>query len=136
MLAAPLIAGNDVRHMSEATRHTLTNKDVIAVDQDPLGVQGLPYKKEDGVEFWFKPLAHDAWAVAVLNRNRDPRSVRFDWATEHVEDGLSKRHLEAAPHVYALRNLLAGTPAGTTAQPLQVTVPGHDVAMFRLDSQP
>ncbi len=50
MLAAPLIAGNDVRTMTDATRETLTNADVIAVDQDALGIQGFPHKKEDGVE--------------------------------------------------------------------------------------
>ena len=46
MLAAPLIAGNDLAHMSKETKSILTNKDVIAVDQDALGIQGQPPRQE------------------------------------------------------------------------------------------
>lgn len=135
MLAAPLIAGNDVRNMTPATREILTNRDVIAVDQDALGIQGYPYKKEDGVEIWFKPLADHAWAVAILNRNREARTVQFDWAAEHVEDALTQHRPKFDEHVYRLRNLFAKTDAGTTARPLRVNVPGHDVVMYRLERQ-
>jgi len=133
MLAAPLIAGNDLRKMSPATRAILTNREVIAVDQDPLGLSGFPYKKEPGFDIWVKPLAHDAWAVALLNRDATPRKVRVDWSHEEVEDALNHRRAELAKHVYKLRDLLAHRDAGTTAQPLQVAVPGHDVAMYRLE---
>ncbi|HEU4600734.1 MAG TPA: glycoside hydrolase family 27 protein [Steroidobacteraceae bacterium] len=132
MLAAPLIAGNDVRNMSASTREILTNREVIAVDQDALGIQGFPAKKEAGVEIWAKPLANDEWAIAVLNRNADPRKVTIDWATDTIEDAQFHRNPEFQSHTYRLRNLISHATAGTTAQPLHVTVPAHDVAIYRL----
>lgn len=64
MLAAPLIAGNDVRKMSRVTTEILTNQDVIAVDQDKLGVQGFKYSTEGGLEIWYKPLSGGEWRFA------------------------------------------------------------------------
>ena len=91
MLASPLIAGNDLRSMSKETAAILTNKSVIALNQDPLGVQAFKYAARDGVEYWFKPLDGGDWALVVLNRNKDARKITFDWKTEHVNDDLSKR---------------------------------------------
>ena len=133
MLAAPLIAGNDVRKMTPATRDILTNREVIAIDQDSLGLSGFPHKKEAGLEIWYKPLANDAWAVTVLNRGDTPRKVTLDWATEDVQDAQNNRRTEFDKQTYALRNLFAHSDAGTTAKPLQITVPGRDVAMYRLE---
>jgi len=64
MLAAPLMAGNDLKNMSPQTHAILTNADAIAVSQDALGIQGLKYKSEDGLETWLKPLSGGDWAVA------------------------------------------------------------------------
>lgn len=133
MLAAPLIAGNDIRTMTEATRAILTNKEVIAVDQDSLGIPGFPAKREDGLEIWFRPLAGDAWAMVVLNRNKDGRQVTFDWRVETVDDALTKRQPNFPQNTYTLRNLFTHSNAGTTAQPLRISVPGHDVVMYRLE---
>lgn len=132
MLAAPLIAGNDLRSMTEATRQILTNRAVIAVNQDTLGIQGFPHKKAGGVEVWFKPLAGGDWAMAVLNRNDEAEAVRFDWATEHVEDAWTNRRPHFDQHVYRMRDLFADAGRGTTAEPLAITVPGRDVVMYRL----
>ena len=65
MLAAPLLAGNDVRSMSPQTLAILTNRDIIAVDQDPLVAQGHPL--QDDPRVWVKPLADGAVAVALTN---------------------------------------------------------------------
>jgi alpha-galactosidase len=135
MLAAPLIAGNDIRSMTDATRAILTNREVIAVDQDPLGIPGFPYRKEDGLEIWFRPLEGDAWALAVLNRNSDARKVTFDWVREDVEDALHQRRTHFDKHVYKVRDLFMHTDAGSTAQALKTTVPGHGVVMYRLEKQ-
>ncbi|MBC11614.1 MAG: alpha-galactosidase [Rhodothermaceae bacterium] len=132
MLHAPLIAGNDVRSMTEVTREILTNQEVIALDQDPLGVEGFPHKRAGGVEVWFKPLADGDWAMAILNRNDDPRAVTFDWPEEHVEDAFSQNRPHFDQHTYAIRDLFRHADAGTTASPLAVTVPGRDVWMVRL----
>ena len=68
MMASPLMAGNDLRNMSDETLKILTNKEVIAINQDPLGIQGFKYFKEDDWEIWAKPLENDELALCFLNR--------------------------------------------------------------------
>jgi len=133
MLAAPLISGNDLRNMSRQTLEILTSKEVIAVNQDPLGVAGFVYATNDNVEVWFKPLGHDGWAMCVLNRNRDAKTISFDWKNERVADSFSKREAHFDTTVYRLRNLWSKTGAGDTGKILDAEVPGHDVLMLRLD---
>ncbi len=79
MLAAPLIAGNDIRKMSEAVRSILTNKEVIAVDQDKLGIEGFVYKIKDSVEIYVKPLSGNDWAICFLNRSETTKNISFKW---------------------------------------------------------
>jgi alpha-galactosidase len=132
MLAAPLISGNDLRNMSAGTREILTNREVIAVNQDALGVEGFQYSAKDGVEVWFKPLENGDWAVVFLNRNTTARKVSFDWKNEKVADSLSKREARFDVTTYSLRDLWAKRDIGTTARPLSAEVPAHDVLMLRL----
>ena len=75
MLAAPLIAGNDLRSMPADIREILTNKEVIAVDQDPLGHQGQRYRDYGDTEVWSKELAGHAEAYLLLNRSQTPREI-------------------------------------------------------------
>jgi alpha-galactosidase len=119
MLAAPLLAGNDVRSMSEQTRDILTNRDVIAVDQDPLLVQGRPLAADGRVIM--KPLAGGAVAVALLNPDPGPVTIRTDARAL----GLS------AADCFSDRDLWAHTDSTTTGV-LEQTVPGHGVAMLRV----
>ena len=119
MLAAPLLAGNDVRSMTQQTRDILTNRDVIAIDQDSLLVQGLPLPNDDRVIV--KPLADGAAAVALFNADPAPVSIRTDATTI----GLS------AANCFLVRDLWAHTDATTTGD-VEATVPGHGVAMLRV----
>jgi alpha-galactosidase len=132
MLAAPLIAGNDMRKMSEDTRQVLTNKEVIAINQDPLGVEALKYRNRDSLLIWFKPLQNDNWAVCFLNRSLKPKQIEFDWQNEIVNDTLSKRELNSKATTYKLRNVWLGKDIGDTKQPLKATIPPHDVLVIRL----
>jgi len=76
MLAAPLIAGNDLRHMPPAIREILTNKEVIAVDQDALGHQGQRYRQySNHTEVWRKELTGNTEAYLLLNRSETPREI-------------------------------------------------------------
>ena len=78
MLASPLIAGNDIRNMSKETAAILTNKAVIALNQDPLGVQAFKYAARDGVEYWFKPLkaaTGDSWRSTATRTRARSRST-------------------------------------------------------------
>jgi alpha-galactosidase len=133
MIAAPLIAGNDIRSMNQETKEVLTNKNVIAVNQDRLGIQGFKYAVKDSVEIWFKPLDQGKWAVAFLNRSLKPQKVNFDWKAEVVKDDIFKKGLNAQQQVYKLKNLWTNKTAGNTKAALSTIVPSHDILMFQLD---
>jgi alpha-galactosidase len=132
MLTSPLIAGNDLRSMSKETLAILTYQPVLAVNQDPLGIQAFRHVVRDGVEFWFKPLANDAWAFMALNRNKESRKVIFDWKSENVRDELSKRQVSTQQPGYALLDLWKNKSAGSTRLPFSADIPGHDVVMLKL----
>jgi alpha-galactosidase len=70
LLAAPLITGNDLTQMTPETLAMLTNPDVIAIDQDPLGVEGQRVWEEGPLEIWVKPLADGSKAVGLFNREQ------------------------------------------------------------------
>ncbi len=133
MLAAPLIAGNDLRSMNAETLTVLSNKEVIAIDQDSLGVQGFRHTAKDSVETWLKPLKNGEWAVCLLNRSNTPRVVALDWKTFSVTDSLSNRTLNTtAKEVYKLRDLWLKKNVGDTRKPLKATLPGRDVLCLKL----
>jgi alpha-galactosidase len=79
MLAAPLIAGNDLSKMDADTLRILTNKDVIGVDQDPLGKQGQRALKEGDLEVWVRPLQGGEQAVVLFNRGKTPANMKVAW---------------------------------------------------------
>ena len=132
MLAAPLILGNDIRSMSQHTKDILMNKEVIAVNQDKLGIQGLKFAAEDGLEFWFKPLADNDWAFCVLNRSTTDKQYVIDWQKFNLYDEVSKRFTDFDSKIYTIRNLWTNQNEGDTKKVRPVTIPGHDVVMYRL----
>ena len=77
MLSTSLIMGNDLRSASPAAIEILTNKNAIAINQDPLGVQAFKYKDIDSIEVWVKPLKNDEWAICFLNRKKRVRYFEF-----------------------------------------------------------
>lgn len=132
MLAAPLIAGNDLRNMSKETVAILTNKEVIAVDQDSLGIQGFKYSARDSLESWFKPLSKGAWAVCFLNRSIAPKKLSFNWKDHAIVDDFAKREIDFKKASFKIRDLWAKKYVGTTDKPFVTTVNGHDVVMLKL----
>lgn len=132
MLAAPLIAGNDLTKMSEETKNILTNKDVIAIDQDKLGIQGFKYSSRDSVEIWFKPLENNDWAMCILNRNSFSKKILFDWKNENVVDEIFNKSTDFNSNTYKLKNLWTKKDSGSTEKKLEAEVPGHDVLLLRL----
>lgn len=137
MLAAPLILGNDIRNMSEETKSIIMNKEVIAVNQDKLGVQGLRFKKEDGLEFWFKPLEGGSWAFCILNRNNEPRTYTINWSDFNLTDEeVSKLSTNFDTINYQIYDLWQHKVIGTTRKQMKkskpITIQGHDVVMYKL----
>jgi alpha-galactosidase len=122
MMAAPLIAGNDIARMDETTRSILLNTEVIAVDQDSLGQQGHRVWKQGDSEVWMKPLSEGAVALLLFNRGDAPVSIRA--TAEQIgwpADARAK-----------VRDLWAHKDAKRWSGSLEATVAPHGVAMFRL----
>lgn len=132
MLAAPLIAGNDLRNMTKETTEVLTNREVIAVNQDSLGTQGWRYSRNDSLETWCKPLKGGDWAVCFLNRGKVIRKLAFNWQIEEIRDELSGRSIDAKESIYKVKNLWSHKICGSTRKIFTATVPPHDVLMLRL----
>jgi len=121
MIAAPLMAGNDVRKMSGEVRDILTNKEVIAIDQDPLGKQGYQFMKHPGKEIWVKQLSDGKWAVCFLNDSDSPLQIRLKWS-----------HLWFLKGTYEVRDLWQKKDLGTTKDDFAGEIASHDVLLFRL----
>ncbi len=132
MVASPLIAGNDFRKMSKETLSILTNKDIIAVNQDKLGIQGFRYSSEDGIETWVKPLSDGNWAVTFLNRNETAKKINFDWKAHKIVDEINKLEADFAKNQYSLKNLWTGKEAGNTKKTFTAEIPSHDVVTLKL----
>lgn len=132
MLAAPLMAGNDLRKMSKETQSILTNKEAIAINQDKLGIEGFQYEDKDSLEVWVKPLENDDWAVCFLNRSAKAKKINYNWKNEIVTDTLFNKTMNAKEHPYKIRNVWTKSNAGDTQKPLVAIVPSHDVIMLRL----
>ncbi|WP_438862325.1 glycoside hydrolase family 27 protein [Neptunicella sp.] len=127
MLASPLIAGNDLRSMSKQTLAILTNEDVIAINQDILGIQGFKYQTANGVDVWLKPMANGRWAMAVLNRNDDTVEFNFDFVAQGViKDVLSDKKIDLKNTRYQIKDVWHNKMLGDTTQPLRKKIQGHE----------
>jgi alpha-galactosidase len=134
MLAAPLIAGNDVRNMTKETIEILTDKEVIAIDQDKLGIQGFKHSSEDSLEIWYKPLENNSWAVCFLNRSKNKKKISYSWKSQIINDDFSKRSINFKQDSYYIRDLWEKSDLGTTDKTLKSEVPSHDVLLVKLVS--
>ena len=132
MLASPLIMGNDLRTASKETIKTLTNKEVIAVNQDKLGIQGLRFSNEGAFEMWVKPLANGAWAMVFVNMTEDAQNLDFVWGRHEITDDVNGRRLEATNNTYKIRDLSNHKELGDTSKNLTTTIGSHDVLMIKL----
>ena len=140
MMASPLILGNDVRNMSDETKAILTNRDLIAIDQDKLGVQGLRFLIREGLEYWFKPLSNGDWAMTIFNPTRQSLSCSLNWQDFNLTDEeVSKRSTAFDQNVYKIKNLWTGRMEGKTTLKSKierkVSVPAQDVITYRLIKQ-
>ncbi|MGE0353142.1 MAG: glycoside hydrolase family 27 protein [Gemmatimonadales bacterium] len=128
MMAAPLIAGNDVRTMGDstreeaATRDILLNREVIAVDQDSLGVQGTIVQAwPSELQVWVKPLADGSRAVLLFNRASVASAITAHWSRVGITTRTAR-----------VRDLWAHTDSASVESRYTATVPSHGVVMLRV----
>ena len=129
MLSAPLMAGNDIRNMSESIKKILTNKEVISLDQDPLGKQAYKYGDFGDYEIWVKFLKDDELAIAFLNRGNRPINITVNWKNILKKTGLRK-------NVYKLKDLWKHKIIGNTKSIFKTKIPSHDILLLRLKKIP
>jgi alpha-galactosidase len=122
LLAAPLIAGNDLSKMTPEVRAILTNREVIAVDQDPMGIQGRRLSLEADREVWWRPLSGGRRAVILLNRSDKPQKISL--ALRQI--GLK----EDQP--VKVRDLWAGKDLAPATGEFSASPAGHGVVMVVL----
>jgi alpha-galactosidase len=122
MLSAPLLLGNDIRHMTPWLKELLTNKDVIAIDQDRLGMPGRRLSQA-GTEIWSKALYDGSIAVAMFNRGREPAEMQVSWSDLDL------------PYVRTVRDVWRKLDQSPKPEGYRATVPPHGVILLRLDSR-
>jgi alpha-galactosidase len=120
MLAAPLLAGNDLSQMPPDTAAILTNREVIAIDQDPLGKQGDRVSAVGPMEIWAKPLKNGEKAVALFNREDTPLPMTLKLSEVGFAGGARARDIWQAKDLGKLQGNYT------------VTVPRHGVVLLRL----
>jgi alpha-galactosidase len=120
LLAAPLIAGNDLRIMRPAIREILINKEVIAINQDPLGRQGQRVRKDSDREVWSKQLADGGRAVILFNRAEAEQNIVVTWEDIGYPGKI----------VASVRDLWQHKDLGKQAGKFGATIPPHGVVML------
>jgi len=119
LLAAPLMAGNDLRSMSPEIRAILTNREAIAVNQDPLGMQGRKVRDDGDLEVWARQLSDGSRAVILLNRSASEAPITVNWT-----------ELGYPPHLSAaVRDLWQHKDLGKFTGQFSATVAPHGVVM-------
>jgi alpha-galactosidase len=122
MFSAPLLAGNDVSNMTADTKEILLNKEVIAIDQDPLGQQARRVKQTGDLEIWSKQLQDGGRAVALLNRGSAATKMSVAWTDIGYPDGLSA----------SVRDLWTTKDMGKQSGVYSAEVPSHGVVMVTI----
>ena len=121
ILAAPLLAGNDVRNMTQSTKDILLNREVIAVDQDKGGMQGKRVWQSGDQEIWVRDLAGGDKAMGVFNRGAADADVTVRWS----DIGTKKT-------VKSVKDLWNHKDIKTDGAEYKVTVPSHGVVFLRV----
>ncbi len=125
LLAAPLIAGNDIRTMSEETRSILMNREVIAIDQDPDARPVQVLTTAGKVEMLWRPMHDGSLIIGIFNRGDSPASAELPWNT--LPDGFAG---QVAPRV---RDLWKHEPVAVREAAFTTTVAPHGVTLLRLE---
>jgi alpha-galactosidase len=120
LLASPLLAGNDLRDVKPEILEILTNKEMIAVDQDALGKQATRVAKSGDLEVWARPLADGGHAVGLFNRGESAAKVTAKWS----DVGVTGAH--------PVRDLWKHEDAGKIAGEYTAEVPSHGVVMIKV----
>lgn len=130
MLAAPLMAGNDLRSMAADVKKILTNREVIAVNQDPLGNQAIRFLDLGEKEVWVKFLENDELAVCFFNRSDFAWKENYNWGRLNIYH--KGKAIRFKKRNYRIRDLWKQQNLNNTRNPIKLNVPPHGVLLLRL----
>jgi alpha-galactosidase len=131
MMASPLILGNDLRNMSETTRKILTNADIIAINQDTLGIQAMKWMDDGDVQVFVKPLENNEFAIMFLNRSDSSKTVKHEWTHHYMKDDIFKKEIWFDKQFFNWKSVWTNAN-GSTKKPLSVSIAAHDVLVLKL----
>jgi alpha-galactosidase len=116
-----LLAGNDLTKASPEIMDILLNKEVIAIDQDPLGKQATRVSKDGDLEVWARPLQGGAFAVGLFNRGPSTAKVTARWSDVGLQGSLR------------VRDLWKHKDLGVSAEAFSSDVPSHGITLLKLE---
>ena len=122
MLNSPLILGNDVRNMTAQIQALVANREVISVNQDPLGISAVALRETS--ELWTKPLSNGDVAVALINHDDAPSEKQLSWS------------MVGLPKVVSVRDLWQHTYLSGLSDVYRVVIPAHGAVLLRASSKP
>lgn len=122
MLAAPLMVNSDLRNLDTATLSLLTDRDLIAIDQDPLGKEGYVFYKKDSIEVLKKELDKGSLAICLLNRSGKPVTVSID----------IQKDLDIWTPFGGMKDILEGKQERYVHK-IKVRLDVHEARVFRLE---
>jgi alpha-galactosidase len=131
MLAAPLMAGNDLQNMSPETSEILKNAEVISLDQDVLGKQGFCYRDNGDYEIWIKILANNEKAACLLNRGDEEKDVQVNLNVLLKATDDYWAHDSYKPEDYKVRDLWEHKDLQLSNTVFNVKIPPHAVKLYR-----
>lgn len=121
MLAAPLFLGTNIATLPPASVTLVTNPELIAIDQDPLGHEAHEVKGTRGIQIWMRPLAGGSYAVALFNTNISPRTMSTSLAALGIPAG-----------TYKVRDVVDRTDESSTSTVVGGSAPAHGIVVVKL----
>jgi alpha-galactosidase len=110
-----------LRIMTPEILEILTNKEAIAIDQDPLGKQGYRFMDHRGKEIWIRELSGGNWAVCIFNDEDVAFHLRINWEHVYILNGK-----------YEVRDIWSKKDLGTTEKNMQFEIPAHNAVLLKL----
>lgn len=129
MLSAPLMAGNDIRTMDAESKRILTNKEVISINQDPLGNQARKFMDMGEYEIWGKELKNGEAAICFMNRTDKEWKLNYNWKKNPI---YYMQSINFYTKEYQIKDLWEHKYIGTTEKNTTYNIPAHGVLLVLL----
>ena len=133
LLASPLLIGCDLSQLDDFTLNLLTNDEVIAVNQDPLGKQAVKMLEKDGIQVWKKEMQDGSIAVGMFYTGNGTPEEAFTWDGNPTKKRIQlKKEDMGIAGEYEVRDLWRQKDTGSFDSIFESEVPFHGVTLLRM----